>query len=296
MRESNNEEEIRGMKERADLEGLVTAMRSDGRDVVKEARRRSSSSATKPRLLELMRTSSRWSAGSNAGGRQPHDPEAGDALIAALDDPDRFVRELAARPGRDRRRAACSGSSRLPETRAQRRRAPSAPSARSARAGRTALLVKIKDGDPRIRERRKALGLIGEPEALEALTAAAADADPYVREGVARALGRIGDRRAIEPLLALLGDRDSYVREYAARALGALGNGRAVDPLTRAVHDPDGEVREEAVRSLRLLGVAARSRTTRATSGASLISPSLAAAPSEVFEGSTGRAERSAEL
>jgi len=52
-----------------------------------------------------------------------------------------------------------------------------------------------------------------------------------LRRNAARALGKLGDPQAVPPLIACLGCDDFYVREAAAIALGQLGDAAAVEPL-----------------------------------------------------------------
>lgn len=52
-----------------------------------------------------------------------------------------------------------------------------------------------------------------------------------LRRNAARALGKLGDRQAVLPLIACLECEDFYVREAAAVALGQLGDPAAVEPL-----------------------------------------------------------------
>jgi len=67
----------------------------------------------------------------------------------------------------------------------------------------------------------------------------------------AEALGAIGDPRAIEPLTAVLNeDADEQVRAYAAEALGKIDDSRVVEPLIAALRDEESSVRDEAVKAL----------------------------------------------
>ncbi|WP_366142461.1 HEAT repeat domain-containing protein [uncultured Thermosynechococcus sp.] len=52
-----------------------------------------------------------------------------------------------------------------------------------------------------------------------------------LRRNAARALGRLGDRQAVPALIECLHCEDFYVREAAAIALGQLGDPRAIAPL-----------------------------------------------------------------
>jgi HEAT repeat protein len=115
----------------------------------------------------------------------------------------------------------------------------------------------------------KALGKIGDPEAVSALMPLLQDKVKAVREEVSGALASIGGVAvlaliqalqhdewlvrlhavealgklkcvdAVEPLLqALFNDRDSAIREDVVRALGAIGDARAVDYLVLVMKEP----------------------------------------------------------
>ncbi len=84
------------------------------------------------------------------------------------------------------------------------------------------------------------LGKFGRGEAgvVPALVAALEDEEDRtelggypLRRNAARALGRLGDRQAVPPLILCLDCPDFYVREAAAQSLGALGDSRAVPHL-----------------------------------------------------------------
>jgi HEAT repeat protein len=55
--------------------------------------------------------------------------------------------------------------------------------------------------------------------------------DRKVQSDAARALGILGDPSAVDPLIACLRSRDAFVRGSAAKSLGALRDRRAVKPL-----------------------------------------------------------------
>lgn len=149
-----------------------------------------------------------------------------------------------------------------------------------------ALIVRLKDPDPRVREAAVTdLGKLDDPRvveaiaaslkddsssvrmsaaaalrrrkdagAVEALIAALDDEDAFVRSGAVRALGEIGDRRAVEPLIGCLDDPHVRVRSDAAGWLGKLGDERAVEPLIGCLDDPYESVRSDAVEALSRLG------------------------------------------
>lgn len=115
----------------------------------------------------------------------------------------------------------------------------------------------LKDRDTAVRQdAAKALGGIGSPLALEALTAALTDLD--VRPFAVEALGRLKDLRAVEVLIDVVtgqgrpaNDRQTPVcggaaemdveemetQTFAIGGLAELGDDRAIDPLIRALKD-----------------------------------------------------------
>jgi HEAT repeat protein len=103
----------------------------------------------------------------------------------------------------------------------------------------------------------KALGEIGDTQAVGPLSAALKDESWYVRLAAARALGQIGDVRAVEPLIAALKDKDKNVRQATAEALGRIGDTRAVEPLITTLEDEDEDVGEAAAKALVKVGAPA---------------------------------------
>jgi HEAT repeat protein len=105
-----------------------------------------------------------------------------------------------------------------------------------------------------------ALGGIGGLEAVEPLIITLDDESENVRSATAEALGEIGDARAVEPLIAALiaalKDKASGMSQAAARALGEIGT-PAVEPLTAALKDSNSVVRWAAVRALGEMGAPA---------------------------------------
>jgi vesicle coat complex subunit len=87
-----------------------------------------------------------------------------------------------------------------------------------------ALLGALKDSDSQVRE-KAAIGLSfrRDPRIIEPLLEAMRDADGQVREKAAIALGASGDARAIDALRAAMTDPDPQVREKAVAGLVLLG-------------------------------------------------------------------------
>ncbi len=94
--------------------------------------------------------------------------------------------------------------------------------------------------DPKVRMAAgRALGDLGDAQAVNSLATALQDKDKYFRLVIAEALGRIGDGKTVEPLITALRDEDQDVRRTAAKLLGESGDAKAVDPLVTAFQDKD---------------------------------------------------------
>ena len=80
-------------------------------------------------------------------------------------------------------------------------------------------LVGLVADDPDIHIRRAAaiaLGRYGDPQSIEALTAALSDPSPWVRMEALRSLGRIGSQEAVQTFeLVMATDADERVRDIA---------------------------------------------------------------------------------
>ena len=94
-------------------------------------------------------------------------------------------------------------------------------------------------GDPEAQVRRAAalaIGRVGLPEGVPALTGALADPEVEVRQAAAFSLGLLRDHSAFEPLMAALAaDQDPRVRGRAAEALGRLGDAAAAPAIGQMV-------------------------------------------------------------
>lgn len=163
------------------------------------------------------------------------DAKVVDALIAALKDPDRAVREDATIA------LGMIGDSRAIE----------------------ALIEAMKDGAVK-RHAIASLGMIGDPRALPAVLDALkgkgikqegsptpgciVSEDAFIKEAAATALGQFRDPRVIPDLIVLL--KDGVLREKAAAALAVIGD-TAIEPLIAFLYDPKAsEVEAEQERVL----------------------------------------------
>lgn len=71
------------------------------------------------------------------------------------------------------------------------------------------------------------------------------------RLGIIEALGMIGDPRAVNPLLSQMNDQSNEIRWETALALGEIGDSSAIPSLKSALNDPDKYVRYGAALALR---------------------------------------------
>ena len=182
------------------------------------------------------------------------DPRAIDALMEALKDTDKDVRETAMHalvqfrdprvfepltaalhdPSADIREQAAFGLGQLRDPRAIQ-----------------PLAAAVKDQNADVREQAVfALGQLRAAAAIDAIQPALHDTADNVREQAAFALGQIRDPRAVDPLVSALKDPKADVRQQAAFALGQIRNAKAVDALVIALKDPVTSVREQAAFAL----------------------------------------------
>mgnify|MGYP001063755670 CR=1 FL=1 len=107
----------------------------------------------------------------------------------------------------------------------------------------------------------RALGAVGNDEAINALARATADRDPIVRETAADELGRLRAVQAFDALVRMFDDPDEDTRWAAVRAVGNLRTPQAVPYLIDALRDPVAQVANAAERGLQQLGIAKRKPT-----------------------------------
>jgi HEAT repeat protein len=130
-----------------------------------------------------------------------------------------------------------------------------------------ALIAALKDPDRAVREDATiALGMIGDPRAIDALIEAMKDG--AVKRHAIASLGMIGDPRALGPVLnALKGkgikqegtptpgcivSEDAFIKEAAATALGQFRDPRVIPDLIMLLKD--GVLREKASAALAAIG------------------------------------------
>ena len=186
---------------------------------------------------------------------QMRDPRIFDPLVAALKDSSPDVREHAAfglgqlRDARAIEPLAAIIKDASPSVREQ---VVFALGQLRAAGAIDALTAALRDTSASVREQAVfALGQIRDRRSVEPLISALKDENPSVREQAAFALGQIRDVKAVEALVvALKSDQNPDVREHAAFALGQIGDARAIDGLTAALKDSNAEVRRNAAFAL----------------------------------------------
>lgn len=112
------------------------------------------------------------------------------------------------------------------------------------------LLHAMKDHDWWVKVRAAdALGSIGGPKVVEAVLTLIKDKDEFLRRSAIEILNAIKDERAYEYLIEALSDADWWVRERAADALASLGDKRAIGPLIDLIkaHPESSSVAIQAV-------------------------------------------------
>ncbi|MDP2663414.1 MAG: HEAT repeat domain-containing protein [Dehalococcoidia bacterium] len=116
------------------------------------------------------------------------------------------------------------------------------------------LVSLLNDSDAGVRLRAaRTLGKVGDGRAVLALIEALGYSDDLIAGEAADALARIGEP-ALEPLTAALRDEDPYVRWHAAKALAEMANLRAADALLAALDDQNFGVRWYASNGLAAMG------------------------------------------
>jgi HEAT repeat protein len=188
-------------------------------------------------------------------------PASVPALLAALEDKDPDVRNVAARAlGRMKLQAAEEALVGLLGKHEQ------SVSARIAAiciqmGTRTApLLIRaLRDGTPKARFwAARILGEIKEARAARSLGDALLDPEPDVRSAAAWALGSVADRSTAGMVEAALRDPVWYVRAHAAEALGRVGDPSVTGALGRMLEDRSWWVRKNALDALVLMGEPAK--------------------------------------
>jgi HEAT repeat protein len=184
-------------------------------------------------------------------------PQSVPTLLAALEDRDPDVRNVAARSlGRMRLQATEEALVGLLGKHDQ------AVSARIAAiciemGSRTApLLIKtLRDGSTKARFwAARILGEIKDPRATRSLADALLDTDSEVRSAATWALGQTGDRSTAPLLQPLLHDSIWYVRAHAAESLGKLRDPEYAGALGELLRDSSWWVRKNALDALVALG------------------------------------------
>ncbi|MFC6827146.1 HEAT repeat domain-containing protein [Halopelagius fulvigenes] len=119
------------------------------------------------------------------------------------------------------------------------------------------ILVETLDGDLSARDRRavvRALDVLADPRAVDALVGELADDDDAVRRAAATALATVGDPEALDPLLGAATDESDETTRYAmVRAARDVDPTAAMDRFAHLLRTGDDPaVRETVVRVLRV--------------------------------------------
>lgn len=91
---------------------------------------------------------------------------------------------------------------------------------------------------------------IGQPALDPLIETLETEVEVPKREYAAKALGLLGNSQAVEPLIEALKDEDENVRDKAAQALGEIRDERAIKPLEATLSDVHWFVRKSAAASL----------------------------------------------
>ncbi len=100
------------------------------------------------------------------------------------------------------------------------------------------------------RSAAEALGLIGDPQAQEALMDALNDKEKVVRVAAMFGLYKLGDTKSLELLEQRAKDADEEVKQWAIRELGLAGAAQSVDILKEPLNDPSVNIRKTAAEAL----------------------------------------------
>lgn len=188
-------------------------------------------------------------------GRIKH-AEGVPALVAALDDKDPAIADLAAQGLAQTGDASIADITPLLLDASVDKRWVATYILSAIGTARTAtpLIAALNDRDERIRDLATgALSRVGK-DAVEPLTQAAKNENVEVRLAAINALGGMARQDTIPVLHAALKDEDPIVRDAAVAALGNTGSAKAVPALTEAIQNKDVKVRADAVQALVKLG------------------------------------------
>jgi len=191
-----------------------------------------------------------------AGLKEYGEPEAVAALVTALEDSDKGVRESAGE-------AIVAGRSELAPQFLTEYLASSDISSRNFASelliklgsfSLPALMDKISDQDHDVRKFAvDILGIINDASAIEVVITALQDQNMNVACSAAETLGQFGDPRGVEPLIGAY-DKLPEARLQIIEALGKIGDVTALKLLSVAVKDKDPVIRLTAIEALGNLG------------------------------------------
>ncbi|MFO7604282.1 MAG: HEAT repeat domain-containing protein [Gammaproteobacteria bacterium] len=193
--------------------------------------------------LHIIRTISRFSH-----------PKAADALLAALRDSHKVIRQ-AALEGIARSKANISPQHitpmlRDPDLTVQSKAIEALIQRRHPDTVKHLIDILQDDSEYVRRAAVEVLNEISDPRAIKDLLTAMKDKDWWVKVRAADALGSIGGPKVVEAVLTLIKDKDEFLRRSAIEILNAIKDERAYDYLVEALNDADWWVRERAADAL----------------------------------------------
>ena len=199
-------------------------------------------------------------AGAIRGLAHLDDRRAEPLLVAALNDPDLQVHDVAAW-ALDRDRSSASALSSEEDARDTTGEILDQPVEAQG----------TKSASPHFQRRRK-MGLYGlaDVEQMKSaqdveglIEASRSQGNPDVRKAAVEALGLVGGSQAVELLVAALRDPEESVRKAASNALGKVGDASAVKRLEPLVADENQDVRAAALEAVIRIGGRKQKTTQR---------------------------------
>lgn len=197
--------------------------------------------------LHIIRTMGRFS-----------NPRAAEALLAALKDPHKMIRQSAleglAQSKVDISPRHITPMLRDPDLTVQAKAIETLIQRHHPETVKYLIDILQDDSEYVRRAAVEVLNEVGDPAAIKDLLNAMKDKDWWVKVRAADALGSIGGPKVVEAVLTLIKDKDEFLRRSAIEILNAIKDERAFDYLVEALQDPDWWVRERAADALASMG------------------------------------------
>lgn len=185
-------------------------------------------------------------------------PRAGEALVTALKDPHKLIRQ-AALEGLSASKIDISPRHitpmlRDPDLTVQAKAIDTLIKRRHPETVKHLIDILQDESEYVRRAAVEVLNEVGDPAAIKDLLHAMKDKDWWVKVRAADALGTIGGPKVVEAVLTLIKDKDEFLRRSAIEILNAIKDERAFDYLVEALKDSDWWVRERAADALGGMG------------------------------------------